>query len=210
MGLGTRESAGTAAVVLAAGFSSRFLVKSGQSKLAMPYGSTTVIGSVVKSATESKVDRVVVVTGEHREAVLAALPPASETAHNDHPDRGNISSLLVGLDAVGDIGAAIVLVGDMPDVDSSVIDRLLERWTETGAMVCVSTYTNGAGHPILIDQRLFEKVRSLSGAKPLWSLVESLDRASVERVEIDSPAPFDLNTNEDYLKALRVQGLNQD
>lgn len=200
----------TAAIILAAGLSARFLVESGQSKLVMPYGSTTVIGSAVASAAESKVGRVVVVTGQHREAVFAALPPATETAHNDHPDRGNLSSLLVGLDAVGDVGAVVVLVGDMPEVDPGVIDQLLERWADTDAMVCVATYTEGPGHPILIDHKLFETVRSVSGAKPLWSLIDSLGDTGVERVAVDSAAPLDLNTNEDYLTALRSQDPTQD
>jgi molybdenum cofactor cytidylyltransferase len=198
----------TAAVVLAAGFSTRFLVESGQPKLVMPYGSTTVIGSVMAAAAESKVDRVVVVTGDHRGAVVSALPPGIETAHNDHPDRGNLSSLLVGIEAVGDVEAVVVLVGDMPDVDSGVIDQLLDRWADTDTVVCVPMYTNGSGHPILLDSSQFEVIRSLSGQKPLWSLIDSLGDDLVGRIAVDSPIPLDLNTNEDYLKA--VEALDQD
>lgn len=196
--------------MLAAGFSTRFVIEGGQPKLAMPYGSSTVVGTVVASAVASNVDGVVVVTGAHRDVVEAALPDSLPTAHNDRPDRGNLSSLIVGLDAVSHAEAVIVLVGDMPDVDPGVIDRMLDRWEETGALVCLPTYTNGSGHPILIDQRLFDRVRRLTGPRPLWSLIESLDDVSVQRMEVDVPAPLDLNTNEEYLKAVQAQEQAQD
>lgn len=194
----------TAGIVLAAGASTRM----GRPKLVMPYGSTTVIGAVIDTIRSSEVDDIVVVTGYHSEAVTAAVPAGVPTAHNEEPGRGNLSSLLVGLDAVGDVDGVIVVVGDTPDMSAALVDRLLGMWEASDILFGAVEYTDGRGHPLLIDSSLFGAILELSGPRPLWAFAESLAPDAVGVVEVGRSKPVDINSMEDYLAALAA--LEQD
>ncbi len=190
----------TAAIVLAAGASTRM----GRPKLVMPYGASTIIGSVVDTIRSSVVDDIVVVTGYHSEAVTDAIPAGVATAYNENAETGNLSSLFVGLDAVGDVDGVVVVVGDMPGVSAASVDLLVAMWETSEVLFSSVQYTDGRGHPLLIDRSLFDTVRTLSGTRPLWSYAESLVPAEVATVDVDRPKPADINSMENYLAALEA------
>jgi molybdenum cofactor cytidylyltransferase len=190
----------TAAIVLPAGASTRM----GRPKLVMPYGASTIIGTVVDTIRSSAVGEIVVVTGYHSEAVADAIPAGVATAHNENAEAGNLSSLLVGLDAVGGVDGVIVVVGDMPDVSAASVDRLLALWETSDVLFGSVQYTDGQGHPLLIDRSLFDTVRTLGGTRPLWSYAESLAPPAVGTVDVDRPKPTDINSMEGYLAALEA------
>lgn len=192
----------TAGIVLAAGASTRM----GQPKLIMPYGASTVIGTVVDSMMTSAVDNFVVVTGFHADAVGSVLPEGTRIAHNDRASQGNASSLLTGLRAVGDVDAIVVVVGDMPGVSASSVNALISAWKGTSHQFYVSEYIDGRGHPLLIDNSLFDEIENLRGERALWSFSESLDRSSIGAVRLPATKPADINSLEDYQGALRSLG----
>ena len=192
----------TAGIVLAAGASTRM----GQPKLIMPYGTSTVIGTVVDTVASSSVDGFVVVSGFHSDAVTSVLPEGTRVAHNGRAAQGNASSLLTGLAAVGDVDAVILVVGDMPGVTSTSIDSLIALWRATAYQFCVTEYADGRGHPLLIDSSLFGELEGLSGERALWTFSESLDPSSVGGVRLPSAKPADINSLEDYQGALRALG----
>jgi molybdenum cofactor cytidylyltransferase len=194
----------TAAIVLAAGASTRM----GEPKLIMPYGASTVIGTVVETMNSTAVDESIVVTGFHSDAVASVLPPGTRTAHNDDPGRGNLSSLLVGLEAVGDPDAVVVVLADMPGVTASSVNRLLALWEGSDVSLCWVKYADGRGHPLLLDSSLFDMIDGLSGERALWSFAESLDASTVGVVRVPTDKPADINSLEDYQGALRVLGLD--
>jgi CTP:molybdopterin cytidylyltransferase MocA len=77
-------------------------------------------------------------------------------------------------------------------------------WETSDVLFGSVQYTDGRGHPLLIDRSLFDAVRALSGARPLWSYAEALAPAEVATVDVDRPKPVDINSMEDYLAALEV------
>lgn len=180
----------------------------GEPKLIMPYGSSTVIGTVVETIMSAAVDETIVVTGFHRGAVASVLPPGVRTAHNHDPGRGNLSSLLVGLDAVGDPDAVVVVLADMPGVTASSVNQLLGLWGGSDVSFCLVEYADGTGHPLLIDRSLFDSIGGLSGDRALWSFAGSLDASTVGIVRRSDNKPADINSLEDYEGALRVLGLD--
>ena len=104
-------------VILGAGSSRRL----GQPKQALPLGDTTLLGWVVREAEASSLDRVVVVArdGVATGRATVALPDAGDGTCS--------SSLRSGLAAAGPCDAVLLLVGDMPGVDASVIDAVFAR-----------------------------------------------------------------------------------
>src|SRR5271170_914074 len=108
-----------AAIVLAAGRSSRYIAAGGAevSKLVAEYRGEPLVRGVARAALTSRARPVVVVTGHARaevEAALADLPVSF--AFNPDFASGLASSLKAGIAAVPTAAAAVVvLLGDMPD-----------------------------------------------------------------------------------------------
>src|SRR5688500_1372803 len=102
-------------IVLAAGASSRM----GQAKAALRLGQSgeTVVARVVRTLLDVGVPRLVVVAGAHRDAVRAAMPalePRAQVIEHPGGERGQLSSLLAGLDAIDEplLEAALVTLVD--------------------------------------------------------------------------------------------------
>lgn len=184
-------------MVLAAGGATRIRV----AKPALPYGSGTMVGSVVATAHAAGLDPIIVVTGFHSEEVAEAVDGLARIAHNESPELGNMSSLLVGIDAAGDADGVVVLLSDMPDVRSEVVTDLVSGVARSGARCGWVEYTDGRGHPIVLTRSLFGEVRTLTGTKALWPFFSDLPDSDVFTLQVDSSRPIDVNTQADYERA---------
>jgi len=199
-------------LVLAGGRSSRM----GRPKALLPAGPDTFVGRIVRTLRDGGVAEVVVVApaGELAARIAAALaghrPPPPVVANPD-PDRGQLSSLLVGLDAVerlaGDrrrVDAALVTLVDVPLVTAATVRALLERYRRTGAPLVRPARPEGPGHghPVVFGRALFAALRRAdpaAGAKPVVRAHE----AEAEDVVVDDPGAFtDIDTPDDYRRAL--------
>src|SRR5215218_5895572 len=108
------------AVVLAAGASTRF----GRPKQKL------LLESVLERVCQSSVEEVLVVLGAHD------VPSSAPTVHCPEWERGPGASLRCGLRALSPrIAAAVVVLGDGPDLSPTAIDRVVEVWRESGAEV---------------------------------------------------------------------------
>jgi molybdenum cofactor cytidylyltransferase len=105
-----------AGIVLAAGASTRF----GSPKQAV------LLEPVVRRVRESgKLSEVVVVLGAHEVEVSA------RAVHCPEWERGPGASLRCGLAALGDeVEAAVVVLGDGPEIDPRAIDRVVAAWRD--------------------------------------------------------------------------------
>ena len=175
----------------------------GVPKPALPYGSTTMIGAVVDAASSAGLSPVVVVTGFHEDAVTSAVGPAARVVRNPDPGSGNVSSLLVGMEACGEIDGIILLLGDMPGVRRDVIVGLADAMAESGSTAGWVEYRDGRGHPIALGVAAFEAVRSLRGSKALWPFLSAVPHDDACIIEIDEQRPVDVNTPEDYERLSR-------
>ena len=181
-------------IVLGAGTSTRL----GRPKQTLPFGDTTLLGHVLRDVEASSLERVVLVLGGAADEALAAITPErTEVAHNDAYGTGCASSLLAGLDAAGDTDAVMLLLGDMPGVDASVIDRVAEAWREHRPWAAVTNYRGELGHPFVFASTAFADLRELHGDKAVWKLIERHPE-QVDRIDVDLPLPRDVDTWEDY------------
>ena len=183
-------------VVLAAGFSTRM----GEPKQLLSYGDTTVLGAVVDTALQSRLERVVVVVGAEADAVRDAIADrAVEIVVNPAPERGNLSSLLCAAQHVGG-GPLLLMMGDMPGLPVAVIDAHLEAWAQDPVDMRVTDYVDGRSHPLVIGAGLTARLGDLGGPKPLWKLAGAEDVATLP---VQGEAPVDLDTPADYEIAAR-------
>jgi molybdenum cofactor cytidylyltransferase len=189
-----------AAIVLAAGRARRF----GAQKLLAPYGTSTVVGTVVDTMRTAGVDYVVVVGSPGGEAVRAAVGGQGVVwAENGEPDRGLSSSVATGLAAMPpNVGAALMVLGDQPTVSLQVIERVVSAWREGGGPVVAPRYRGLRGNPVLFDSALFATLGALEGEHGARDFIAS-DPSRVTMVDVPEPPPMDIDTPSDYDELLR-------
>ncbi len=186
------------AVVLAAGQSRRM----GTPKMLLPWGDTTVIGRVARLLKDAGVAQMVVVTGANRTEVEAALQEEEILlAHNSQYQRGEmLTSLQVGLHALReDIQAALVVLGDQPQIEGQVVRQITERAGESAQPLVVPSYQKRRGHPWLVRRALWSELYAMDGERE--TLRDFLNRRAqqIEYVNVDTGSVLlDLDTPEDY------------
>ncbi|MEI2689380.1 MAG: selenium cofactor biosynthesis protein YqeC [Anaerolineae bacterium] len=189
-----------AAVVLAAGGSSR--LGGGAAKQLLPWqpGETLVGRAVGIALAAGAVDEVVVVVGHRADEVQAALGerPVRVVVAPDWQD-GQSSSVAAGLAALGpEVSAALFVLADQPDVTPATIDRLVERHRRSLAPVVAPVYQDGQrGNPVLFDRRVFPELLALEGDTGGRPLIRRYG-AEVQTVEIDAPQPQGIETLAQY------------
>jgi molybdenum cofactor cytidylyltransferase len=190
-----------AGIILAAGTSSRM----GKMKLFLDVHGKPMLGHVVESALRSALDQVIVVLGNEYERVPASIDFEDATVVFN-PDflKGQSTSLKAGIAAAGEnCDAALFLLGDMPLVDSGVIDAVLQEHKETRASIVVPVFAGRRGNPVLLARSLFPMVLALEGdigARAILAANEDL----IETVDVDHDGILlDVDTWEDYLRTFK-------
>ena len=202
-------------IVLSGGRSSRM----GRPKALLPAGAETFVGRIVRTLRAGGVGELLVVAPT---ADLAARIGAALAAHaapprivvNPDPARGQLSSLLVGLEVLDPRGeappgedrrrvdAVLMTLVDVPLVSAATVRTLLDRYRSTRAPVVRPARPDGAhGHPVVFDRALFDELRRAdpaAGAKP----VVRAHAAEAVDVPVDDPGAFtDIDTPDDYRRA---------
>jgi molybdenum cofactor cytidylyltransferase len=181
-------------IVLGGGASRRL----GRPKQTLPLGDTTVLGWALRNAEASSLERVVLVVGGAADEVLDGVTVGrAQVVRNDAFGTGCASSLLAGLDAAGECDAVMLLLGDMPGVDPSVIDEVRAAWELDRPGAAVTSYRGELGHPFVFAADAFPTLRGLHGDKAVWKLVDGRPDA-VRPLPVDRRLPGDVDTWEDY------------
>ena len=152
-----------AAIVLGAGRSSRM---GGPNKLLAEIGGKPLVRIVVDQVLASRARPVIVVTGHQRERVEAALKGLPvKFVHNPHFADGLGTSLKAGVGALpAEVDGAIVCLGDMPQVDAALIDRLIGAFDpDAGALAVVPTIDGKRGNPVVWSRRFFPDLMAVEG-----------------------------------------------
>jgi CTP:molybdopterin cytidylyltransferase MocA len=165
-------------VVLAAGASTRF----GSPKQAV------LLEPVLERVRRSSVPEALVVLGAHE------VPSSAPTIRCPDWERGRGASLRCGLRALGpEAAAAVVVLGDGPDLAPEAIDRVVDVWRESGAEVVAATYGGNRGHPVLLTRAVWERIPD-QGARSLPALLVPCD---------DLGTPGDVDVPEDLPERFR-------
>jgi len=145
-----------AAIVLAAGESSRM----GRSKPLLPLDGETFLTHLLSQIKASRVTRTTVVLGYRPEVVLDALPQIQPFAVvNPNYELGQLSSLHVGLETVGEVGAVVMFLADHPFISTQIIDSLVEAYEQTGRPIVLPTHGGRRGHPTLFGRAVVEELK---------------------------------------------------
>ncbi len=193
------------AVILAAGESTRM----GRDKALLPWppsergGSDTFLSAAIRTLRPYS-DMVIVVAGKNEQS-LAPIVYANGVSlvKNLQPERGQFSSLQVGLQEVLNHGrdAAMVTLVDRPPVRETTIALLLSEFdtaVSQGKWAVVPELGGRHGHPILIGRDMIEaflKAPVESSARD----VEHQHQEHIEYLPVDDPSvTLNVDTPEDY------------
>ena len=187
-----------AALVLAAGRSTRM---GAINKLIAEIGGKPLVRIAAEQALASMAKPVIVVTGHERErieAALAGLPV--RFVHNPDYAEGLGTSLKAGIAAVpGNADAAIVCLGDMPQVDAALIDRLIAAFDPArGALVVVPSIEGRRGNPVVWSRRFFNDLMAIHGDIGARHLIGQYAEAVVEVPVAGEAALTDVDTPESF------------
>jgi molybdenum cofactor cytidylyltransferase len=152
-----------AAIILAAGMSRRM----GANKLlATLPGGKTLIAATVHNVLATAAHPVIVVTGHQDEAIRAALAGQKISfVHAEAYATGMAESLRAGIAALSaGIGAALIVLGDMPLVPPATIDKILAAFDpEEGRDIVVPIHDGQRGNPVLWSSKYFPELLGLTG-----------------------------------------------
>jgi molybdenum cofactor cytidylyltransferase len=186
-------------VILAAGGSSRF----GEPKQLLAWKGVPLIRHVAIAALKAGLSPVVVVIGaasEEVESVINTLP--LRIVNNFKWATGVSSSIKTGIAAISnEVGGAVFLQADQPQIPSSLIKSLVEAHETTLSPIIAPQIDGQRGNPVLFDSCTFPKLLSLEGDIGGRAL---FGKFPVQWVPWHDPnILIDIDSPEDYRKFLR-------
>jgi molybdenum cofactor cytidylyltransferase len=193
-----------AAVILAAGRSTRM---GGSNKLLAEITGKPLARIAAEAALKSRARPVIVVTGHQGETLREALADLP-LEFVDNPDfaEGLSTSLRAGISALPvDIDGVVVLLADMPHVDSVLIDKLISAYEpDRGGLIAVPAMAGKRGNPVLWSRRFFPELMALEGDVGARHLIGKYSEAVVEVPVAGTAALTDVDTP-DALQAVKAE-----
>jgi CTP:molybdopterin cytidylyltransferase MocA len=180
-------------LVLAAGAGTRF----GSAKQLAEFEGRPLLEHAVRAMVASPVGRVVVVLGSGAEDVLAEVDlHGADAVVCERWAEGMSASLACGLAELSGCEAVVVTLGDQPLITPDSIRRVIAGRHE-GVAAVRATYGGVPGHPVLLERRLFERMRDVTGDHGARNLLISMHTREIPcddlggGQDVDTPAQLD-------------------
>lgn len=190
-----------AAVVLAAGASSRL---GGGNKLISEVGGVPIIRRVLSALDLPSICEIVLVTA-------SASDPVAEDAGrgrwrvvaNAAAASGIASSIRAGLDVLLPCDGAMIVLGDMPFLDTRLVQTLCDAFDLSGInrIVYPQDADGHQGNPVIWPGEFFDRLKGLSGDEGAKHLIAVNPSRCWPVLVTDDAAFLDVDTRDDLLNA---------
>ena len=207
-----KTSLSTAAIILAAGSSSR--MGGGRHKLLLPLDDRPVLAHVIDASLASQARPIIIVLGHQSDHVRAQIKQYSihddiTLVENAHYQLGMSSSLRIGIQTLltngykkkhlaYQVDSALIVLGDQPLITPTVINKLITAYRTAGSPIVAPLYKGMRGSPVLFDKSLFSELIEVTGDEGGRTVLEH-HRHEVGLIEIgDALANYDVDTWEAY------------
>ena len=152
-----KSKKGTAAFILAAGFGSR--LTSIGSKPLLPCFGRTFIELVVEKILNINLDPIILLTNIKFAPEIQKLKLPVKTVINHNPERGMLSSILIGMEELSSNCDGFFLCPvDFPLVKQKTYNQLLQTFENNKNRIIKPQFHNKSGHPIVFPKILFEEL----------------------------------------------------
>lgn len=206
------------AILLAAGASSRMR----EPKALLPWSGRRLIEHQILEVLATRVQRVVVVLGAHRERILPRIAgglatlggaPAGDPSRvycvvNPRWSMGKCESIRAGAEAVSPEADHILLAAVDQPLASEVLESLFAVHERSGRLITVPTYRGRRGHPVALRSALVSGLKELSEEREgLRSLVRAAEaRGELCLAEVAAPPIlWNFNRPEDLPRPVRAR-----
>ncbi len=190
------RAAGLAALVLAAGSSSRM----GEFKPLLPLAGISAFERCITLFRAAGVAEVIAVLG-HRADELRPLTErcGARCVINTQFDQGMYSSIVAGSRALPDCAkGAFVLPADTPLVRATTIRQLAEAFDPRQEGIVYPVFAGHRGHPPLIAQSILVEAEQNEASGPLSALLARHEHRAVDLPVADEAIHMDMDTPADY------------
>lgn len=179
------------AIVLAAGFSSRF----GSSKLlAQLKNGKSVFQQTMERIAEAIPHRVVI-TRPEMATQLREFAQGASILSFEHAEQGMGATLAFATQCIGDWDGCMVCLGDMPFIEASTYRHISAQVT-TGSII-TPTFDSRAGNPVAFGSKFFADLKTLTGDSGGRKLT-SMHPQAVRELQVNDPGILqDIDTLEE-------------
>lgn len=179
------------AVILAAGSSRRF----GGNKLLAEIRGKTVLQHVVDAARNSPVDSVILVISGETAGSFKDTNGISVVINNN-PAAGLSYSVRLGIqEASKHADAALVMLGDMPNITSGIIEKFTELSRKNPESIISGMVRNEFMVPAVFPRSLFGEMKKLSGDFGARAIIQGF--GNVVPVELKESDIIDIDVRSD-------------
>ena len=189
------------AVVLSAGESSRM----GRPKALLPIDGVRFIERIVTALKSSNVGKIIVVLGHHADEIHKKIGDlAVKILVNEDYQQGQLSSLLAairGIEADTDAAAVdgiLVHLVDHPYLNSKLVNRMIERFYESGKLIIIPRFQGRRGHPVIFSRSLFNELMATPLEQGAKTVVHAHGDDTLEIDTEDKGVTIDIDTPEEY------------
>ena len=201
-----RDQEKIAGLLLAAGASTRM----GKPKQLLPVDEGTLLERVLGEVLKSDLDKVILVLGHRAVEIKKVLGqilehPKLNVIENRQHKQGISSSIIAGLSRVKEShDHVMILLADMPHVDSKLINLLIHRYLDSGLPIGAIEVKKKRSHPVIFSRKLYHELLKLQGDMGARALFRKYDKL----VCLIEPEEFyddrDIDTPEDYMEFQKV------
>ena len=187
------------AIILASGLSQRMGKKD---KITYLFQNKPMISHVVDAALNSDIKEIIIVTGNNFSKVKQIFKNNNlKITYNKFYKKGLSSSIKTGLKLVSkDVDATIFMLGDMPLIDSKLINKMLAAFDPIeGRSIIIPTFHGKWGQPILFSSDLFSQINSISGDSGAMSIILLNSNLISDIEHINNSILKDFDTPEDFI-----------
>ncbi len=179
----------------------------GRPKALLPIGRECFVSRLARTFAEAGIGDIVVVGADSMPAIRAALDAAGLTVpvvENPHRERGQLSSLQVGLAALGppEPEAIVMSPVDVPLVSADTVRAIVHAWRQRHAPVVRPVREGRHGHPVVFDRSVFGELIRADPAAGANAVVRAHATEAVDVAVDDEGAFQDIDTPEDYARLI--------
>jgi len=178
-----------------------------QPKALLDWGGQPLIRYQVQQLLDAGVDEVIVVLGFRSDEIFRQIKDLPcRVMLNPRYWAGRAASLRIGAKAANRDADAIVICNVDQPRPADIIRKLIEA--HKPEMAATRPSFNGVhGHPIVVSGKLREELMTADDESEGLRGVLERHRGNIAEVEMDAICGIDVNTQEDYEKALQAFGL---
>ncbi len=194
------------AIVLAGGASTRM----GTQKLLLPFRGGTIVESVIRNIQPVVQNNILVVLGSHRDEIREKIEKLPlQICMNENYSDGMLSSVICGFrNLPDDAKAALIFLGDQPQIPTTVSKKVVETWKKTQKGIVIPVFKGRRGHPSLIETKYKPEIERLDPEKGLRELMRKFAndvsevRCNLPEIlrDIDTPEDYEYETNRELIK----------